>query len=68
MRDSAAAGEKGQGPFQMDPSTAIFQIGNDKLVLLLSTFGHAQVNLDFRLISACLDCLRSILGCILPGY
>ena len=45
-RDSAEAGETGAGPFEQDPSASIFHIGNDELVLLLSTAGYAQVRQD----------------------
>ena len=31
------AGQKGGGPFNEDPTASIFYIGNDELVLLLST-------------------------------
>jgi hypothetical protein len=40
------AGQKGGGPFNEDPTASIFHIGNDELVLLLSTHGYAQVRQD----------------------
>ncbi len=46
VEDSAEAGETGQGPFHEDTTSAMFMIGNDELVLLLSTYGHAQVRQD----------------------
>lgn len=45
-RDSAEPGEQGGGPFAQDPTASMFHIGNDELVLLLSTHGHAQVRQD----------------------
>lgn len=44
-RDSAMASGQA-GPFAEDPTTAIFHIGNDRLVVLLSTHGYAQVRED----------------------
>lgn len=36
----------GNGPFAEDPTASMFHIGNDELVLLLSTHGYAQVRQD----------------------
>lgn len=45
-RDSAMPPQGSRGPFGEDATTSIFQIGNDELVVLLSSYGYAQVRQD----------------------